>query len=59
MNGILRMLAVLFLGTQTTNNATTQIRDTNEENELGKTKNLYFTFILGGNLYKVGVEKEW
>ena len=53
--GIMWILVVLFSGTQTTNEATTQIRDTNPENGLGKTINMHFTVILGATLHKESV----
>ena len=43
---ILRMLSVLFSGTQTTTSETTQTSDTYTENKLGKTINLHFSAIL-------------
>ena len=55
-NGILRKLAVHFLGIQTTNLATTQIRDTNAENELVKTTNMHFIVMLGATLQKGSIE---
>ena len=56
--GILQVLAVLISDTQTTNEAIAQPRDTNEENELGKTINMCFTFILGAILHKKGMGKK-
>ena len=52
------MLAVLISGSQITNDATTQIRDTKGKNELGKTTNFYFIVILGAILDKESIEKE-
>ena len=52
--GILRILGVLFTGTPATSYATTQIREANAENVLGKT-NLHFTVILEATLHKESV----
>ena len=53
------MLAVLFSGICTTILVTTQTRDTNTENEQGKTTNLHFPFILGATLHKESQRAYW
>ena len=55
---IWRMLPSLFKGTRTKNYAIIQLRHNYSENQLGKTKDLHFTVILGVALHKVCIEKE-
>ena len=59
LEGILRMLDVLFYGTQVTKKVTIPIRDYSAENGLGKTTNLHFMIILGATVHKEGIKKEW
>ena len=56
---ILRMLAVLFSGTQITIRGTTPTRDVNAKHGLGKTTNLHKIAILEATLHKEGIGKEW
>ena len=46
-----------FSGTQMMTEVTTQTRDNNTKNGLGKTTNFYFTAILGANIHKEGIGK--
>ena len=57
--GILRMLAALFSGTWMTILTTTTIKDQNAKHGPGKTIVLHYTAILGANLHKEGIGKEW
>ena len=50
--GILRMLAVLISGTETTTKVTFQLRDINGRNGLGKTTKVCVIVILRTILYK-------
>ena len=56
---ILRMLAVLFTGTQIVIKKTTPTRDLNGKHGLGKTTNLHYNASLGVTLRKKVTGKEW